>query len=130
MKHCLIVDNSAVIRKVGRRILESLGLAVTDAEDAGQALAQCRAGMPDVVIADALMRGADGLGFVRDLRRMPDGGRPKIIVAIVENDVATLARIFHLGGNAYLTKPFTVDMMRKRLEEVEILEPDEAADAA
>ncbi|TDR93408.1 response regulator [Enterovirga rhinocerotis] len=130
MKHCLIVDDSAVIRKVARRILEGFDLAVTDVEDAEQALAAYRERLPDLVIVDAVMPNGDGFDLVRDLRGMPDGGRPKIVVSIIENDVATVARVFHVGGDAYLTKPFTTDILRGKLEEVDILPPSGSADAA
>ena len=48
MKHCLVVDDSAVIRKVARRILEELRFSATEAENGREALDQCRESMPDV----------------------------------------------------------------------------------
>ncbi|HAH66294.1 MAG TPA: two-component system response regulator, partial [Rhizobiales bacterium] len=42
MKHCLVVDDSAVIRKVARRILEELRFSATEAENGREALDQCR----------------------------------------------------------------------------------------
>ena len=47
MKTCLVVDDSSVIRKVARRILEGLDFKISEAEDGQQALEQCRGGMPD-----------------------------------------------------------------------------------
>ena len=41
MKTCLVVDDSAVIRKVAKRILDNLDLDVSEAEDCAQALAAC-----------------------------------------------------------------------------------------
>jgi len=42
MKHCLVVDDSAVIRKVARRILEELRFSSSEAENGREALDQCR----------------------------------------------------------------------------------------
>ena len=50
MKNCLVVDDSKVIRKVARHILESLDLSVSEAVDGQDALTQCEAAAPDVVL--------------------------------------------------------------------------------
>src|SRR5262249_13196832 len=52
MKTCLVVDDSSVIRKVARRILEGLEFEIAEAEDGEQALEACRASMPDAVLLD------------------------------------------------------------------------------
>ena len=41
---CLVVDDSRVVRKVARRILEGHGFAVVEAADGQQALDACRPG--------------------------------------------------------------------------------------
>ena len=52
MKSCLIVDDSKVIRKVARHILETLEFDVEEAGDGQEALSRCEAKMPDVVLLD------------------------------------------------------------------------------
>ena len=52
MRTCLVVDDSRVIRKVARRILEDLGFEIAEAGDGMEALAWCRAAMPDAVLLD------------------------------------------------------------------------------
>ena len=47
MKTCLVVDDSRVIRKVARRVLEDIGFEIAEAADGMEALAWCRAAMPD-----------------------------------------------------------------------------------
>ena len=81
LKHCLVVDDSAVIRKVARRILESLSFKVSEAEDGRQALAACQGGMPDAVFLDGAMPTMDGYEFLKELRRMPGGDGPKVVSA-------------------------------------------------
>ena len=51
MKSCLIVDDSKVIRKVARHILETLEFEVEEAGDGQEALSRCEQKMPDVVRA-------------------------------------------------------------------------------
>ena len=65
---CLVVDDSSVVRKVARRILERHGFTVREAEDGQKALDACRAEMPRVVLLDRNMPVMDGIGFLRALR--------------------------------------------------------------
>lgn len=124
---CLVVDDSAVIRKVAGLILQRMGLAVTEAEEAGRALAVCEARMPDLAIVDSLMPGTDGFELVRALRALPGGDRAKIVMTIIESDIATLARLRQAGADACLMKPFTPAMMREKLEELGFLAQSPAA---
>ena len=64
MKSCLVVDDSSVIRKVARRILEDLSFTITEAEDGQQALERCQAEMPDAILLDWNMPVMDGLEFL------------------------------------------------------------------
>jgi len=92
MKTCLVADDSSVIRKVARRILEKLDFQIVEAEDGEQALEACRSAMPDAVLLDWNMPKMDGYEFLRNLRRLPDGDRPKVVFCTTENDVAHIAR--------------------------------------
>ena len=68
MRTCLIVDDSRVIRKVARRILEDLGFEIAEAADGMEALAWCRAAMPDAILLDWNMPVMNGIDFLRRLR--------------------------------------------------------------
>jgi two-component system, chemotaxis family, chemotaxis protein CheY len=50
MKTCLVVDDSSVIRKVARRILEGLDFQIVEAEDGEQALEECRKQLPEAIL--------------------------------------------------------------------------------
>ena len=66
MKSCLIVDDSKVIRKVARHILETLEFEVEEAGDGQEALSRCESKMPDVVLLDWNMLGIGALSYVRE----------------------------------------------------------------
>lgn len=121
MKHCLIVDDSAVIRKVAKRIMEGLSLRATEAEDGEQAIAACRDEMPDAVLLDWSMPVMDGYDFLRLLRRMPGGDKPKVVFCTTENDVAALARAMHAGADDYVMKPFDTGIMTAKLQDVGVI---------
>lgn len=118
MKHCLIVDDSAVIRKVARRILEGLAFRASEAEDGEQALVACRSEMPDAVLLDWNMPVMDGYEFLKALRQMPGGKTPKVVFCTTENDVAHIARAMHAGADEYVMKPFDKEIMAAKLQEV------------
>ena len=118
MKHCLVVDDSAVIRKVARRILEGLSFRITEAEDGEQALVTCRTAMPDAVLLDWNMPVMDGYDFLRALRSLPGGSHPKVVFCTTENDVSNIARALRAGADEYIMKPFDKEIMTAKLQEV------------
>ena len=122
MKSCLVVDDSSVIRKVARRILEGLDFAITEAEDGEQALEACKSGMPDAILLDWNMPKMDGYEFLRSLRRLPRGDGPKVVFCTTENDVAHIARALHAGANEYIMKPFDKEIISAKFAEVGLLQ--------
>ena len=121
MKHCLIVDDSAVIRKVAKRIMEGLALRTTEAEDGAQALVACQQEMPDAVLLDWNMPVMDGYDFLRELRRLPGGDVPKVVFCTTENDISAIARAIHAGADEYVMKPFDKAIMTSKLQEVGLI---------
>ena len=93
MRTCLVVDDSSVIRKVARRILEGLDFQIIEAEDGAKALDACKRAMPKAVLLDWNMPVMDGYEFLGNLRRMPGGDVPKVVFCTTENDVAHIARV-------------------------------------
>ncbi|MBB5763117.1 two-component system chemotaxis response regulator CheY [Methylorubrum rhodesianum] len=117
-KTALIVDDSAVIRKVARRILETLDFTVRDAEDGATALAMCAEAMPTVILLDWNMPNMDGYEVLRHLRQAPLGDRPKVLFCTTENDVGAIARALHAGADEYIMKPFDREIMIAKLDQV------------
>ena len=118
MKQILIVDDSSVIRKVARRILEGMRLQTAEAEDGQKALVACSFLMPDAILLDWNMPVMDGFEFLRELRKMPGGTKPKVVFCTTENDVAHIARAMHAGADEYIMKPFDKQIVQSKLEEI------------
>jgi len=123
MKQCLLADDSAVIRKVARRILEDLDFDVLEAEDGRTALDICGEEMPDIILLDWNMPEFDGVEFLKELRRMEGGKQPKVVFCTTENDVVTIARAMRAGANHHLMKPFDRAILTAKLAEAGILSP-------
>ena len=117
MKQILVVDDSPVIRKVARRIFEGMGFETAEAEDGRRAREACEDHMPDIVLVDWNMPELDGIGFVKELRKMPGGAEPMVVFCTTENDVAHIARAMHAGADAYVLKPFDQATIRAKFSE-------------
>ena len=121
MKTCLVVDDSSVIRKVARRILEGLDFQIMEAENGEEAIETCKRQLPDAILLDWNMPKMDGYDFLRVLRRLPGGDGPKVVFCTTENDVAHIARALHAGANEYIMKPFDKDIVEAKFEEVGLI---------
>ena len=121
MKTCLVVDDSSVIRKVARRILEGLDFEIMEAEDGEQALEVCRRQLPEAILLDWNMPKMDGYEFLRMLRKLPGGDLPKVVFCTTENDVAHIARALHAGANEYIMKPFDKEIVEAKFQEVGLI---------
>jgi two-component system chemotaxis response regulator CheY len=121
MKTCLVVDDSSVIRKVARRILEGLEFVIAEAENGEEAIESCKRQLPDAILLDWNMPKMDGYDFLRVLRRLPGGDKPKVVFCTTENDVAHIARALHAGANEYIMKPFDKDIVETKFQEVGLI---------
>jgi two-component system chemotaxis response regulator CheY len=118
MKRCLIVDDSRVVRKVARRIVEDLRFDADEAADGQQALDACRKEMPDAVLLDWNMPIMNGIDFLRALRREPGGERPVVVFCTTENDMNHIAEAMRSGANEYIMKPFDSEIIESKFSEV------------
>lgn len=118
MKTCLVVDDSRVIRKVSRRILEDLGFEVAEAADGVEALAWCNAMMPDAVLLDWRMPQMDGMEFLRRLRQTRGGQAPKVIFCSVENEIERIREALDAGADEFVMKPFDSAIIAGKLDEL------------
>jgi two-component system chemotaxis response regulator CheY len=118
MKTCLVVDDSGVVRKIARRILEDMDFHITEAEDGEKALQACQHAMPTAILLDWNMPVMDGFEFLGHLRRMPGGDEPKVVFCTTENGVEHIARALNAGANEYIMKPFDKDIMATKFQEV------------
>jgi two-component system chemotaxis response regulator CheY len=121
MYFCLIIDDSRVIRKVAREIVEGLNFRVMEAENGEAGLRACQADMPDVILLDWNMPVMDGYSFLRSLRVMPEGQSPKVVFCTTENDVSQITRALDAGANEYIMKPFDRGILAAKFQELGVL---------
>jgi signal transduction histidine kinase/ActR/RegA family two-component response regulator len=102
----LVVDDSAVNRRVACGLLAPLGVTCLEAEGGEQALALLARSPVDLVLLDMQMPKMDGAATLRALR---DSGQPWAGVAVVALTACAIEgereRCLQLGMQGYLTKP-------------------------
>ncbi len=113
---CLIVDDSRIIRKVARRIVEGLGFEVDEAADGSEALTFCAGVMPEVILLDWSMPVMDGT-FLRRLRTLPGGAGPKVLFCTIETRAERIAEALSAGADDYVMKPFDGEILTSKFAE-------------
>src|ERR1700710_2431215 len=118
---CLVVDDSRVVRKVARRILESNGFAVIEAADGQIALDTCRESMPDCVLLDWNMPVMDGITFLHALRKEFGPDKPPVLFCTTENDMKHIEAAISAGAQEYIMKPFDEEILTGKFAQVGLL---------
>jgi two-component system, chemotaxis family, chemotaxis protein CheY len=115
MKTCLVVDDSNVVRKVARRILEKLNFEISEADSGQGAIDLCQQAMPDVIVLDYHMPGMGTVEFLSTLRAMFHGKKTFVIYCTTENDTSDITRNIAAGADDYVIKPFDRESLRTKL---------------
>ena len=114
----LLVDDEDSLRKVMRDLLERDGYDVAEARDGVQALDQIDRVGPDIIVLDLNLPGLDGYGVLSHLRSRPATAAIPVIVLTAKGDEDNEVRVFELGADDFLTKPFRARALSARLEAV------------
>ena len=115
MKHCLVVEDSRVMRTVARRIFEELKFDIGEAEEGMAALRAVREKMPDVIFLDWNLPSMPGLEFIKSVRGQQNGSHPVILFATTENDPDEIAQAITAGADDYVMKPYDRASLRSKL---------------
>lgn len=123
MKTCLVVDDSKIVRKVVRRIMEGLQFNVLEAEHGQEALDQVKANKVDVIILDWNMPVMDGLECMQKMRADSSiDPQPVIIFCTTENEFSKIQTAIMAGANEYVMKPFDEEIIAGKLRQLGIIE--------
>lgn len=118
MTKCLIVDDSATVRRVIKQILVPLGIEVREAENGQEALAMTSQEMPDVVLLDWNMPVMDGLTFLRNFRVSAAAQACKVIFCTTMNDLPQIEEALDAGADEYIMKPFDENIILNKFSQV------------
>jgi two-component system, chemotaxis family, chemotaxis protein CheY len=116
MKSCLVVDDSKVIRKVARHILETMQFEVSEAADGKEAIAFCNENEPDVILLDWNMPLMSGMDFLKMYRASQRGKSAKVIFCTTENGISHIQAAIEAGADEYVMKPFDRETLESKLK--------------
>ncbi len=114
----MVVDDSPIIRKVARRILEGIGYIVSEAVDGVDALEKCTHSMPDVIMVDWDMPRMNGVEFIEALRGTEGSQNARILFCTSEVMMTEMMKAKRAGCDGYLMKPFTRSIVEQKLAEL------------
>jgi type II secretory ATPase GspE/PulE/Tfp pilus assembly ATPase PilB-like protein/CheY-like chemotaxis protein len=112
----LLVDDEDALRRVMRDLLARDGYEVVEARTGVEALDQVDRHAPDVVVLDLNLPGLDGYSVLAELRSRPATRDIPVIVLTAKGDEDNEVRVFELGADDFLSKPFRAKALTKRLE--------------
>lgn len=118
---CLVVDDSRVVRKAARRVLEGFGFTVREAADGQEALTACRDALPDFVLLDWNMPVLDGIGFLRAARAEHGDEKPLVMLCTTENTQDKILQALEAGAQEYVMKPFDAEIIGGKLLQLGLL---------
>ncbi len=124
MLNVLLIDDSAVIRKMLRRVLGDHALGVTEvfeAADGQEGLAVLARVEVQLVLCDVNMPVMDGLEFLQELRKQEDRRTIPVLMVTTESGQESVFKALQLGARGYVRKPFTPDEVKQKV--VECLKP-------
>jgi len=114
----LLVEDEDQLRRVMRDLLEREGYKVAEARDGAQALDEVDRSAPDLIMLDLNLPGIDGYGVLQRLRSRPSTSQIPVIVLTAKGDEDNEVRVFQMGADDFLTKPFRARALSARLEAV------------
>ena len=114
----LLVEDEEPLRRVMKDLLEREGYTIVEARDGVQALDEVDRQAPDVIILDLNLPGLDGYGVLQQLRSRSATRHIPVMVLTAKGDEDNEVRVFELGADDFITKPFRARALSARLEAV------------
>lgn len=115
---CLVVDDSATMRRIVANALKSLGYPTpVEAADGNEALEVCDSSI-ELIITDWNMPNMGGLDLVTNLRSRPDTAATPILMVTTRSVKEDILQAVGAGVNSYIVKPFTPQVLKEKIDEV------------
>lgn len=114
----LIVDDSAVMRKLVERALRQAGLDLTKVFEAGngaEALAVIQDNDVDLILCDINMPVMDGLEFVKQLSTMEKMRKVPVVMITTEGSESHVVQALSSGAKGYIRKPFAPEQVKEHV---------------
>lgn len=114
----MIVDDSAAIRKILKRVLDQAGVAlgvVVEAGDGVEALEKLKQQPVNLILSDINMPNMDGIQLLTELKAHSESKHIPVIMITTEGGEAKVMEAVQLGAAGYVRKPFTSQQIKEKL---------------
>ena len=115
-KVILVIDDSALDRKLISKVLERKNFEVHSAASGEEGISMIKDVKPDLILLDIMMEGMDGLETCQHLKEMPECKNVAIIFMTGKTDSDTILQAFSEGASDYITKPYRIKEAMARIE--------------
>ena len=109
----LYVEDEPNLGRIVGESLESRGFSVYRVEDGDRVMEEYREAAPDICVLDVMLPGADGFTLAREIRNI--NPEIPIIFLTAKSQTADLLEGFEAGGNDYIRKPFSIEELIVRI---------------
>lgn len=112
----LIIDDSALARRVLKNILIEAGYKVIEAEDGITGIEKYFLERPDIVFLDLTMEGMKGIEVLKKIREMDKNAC--IIIATADIQAATREEVLNEGAKGFVNKPFSTEKVIEAVDKI------------
>jgi DNA-binding response OmpR family regulator len=114
----VVIEDDDEVRGLIRHVLEGGGYAVADTGEPARAAELVRAEDPALVLCDISMPGLDGYGVLRELQSDPDTAHYPVVFLTAQREFTERVQAFRDGVVDYMVKPFTREILLRKVEKV------------
>ncbi len=116
------MDDSKAMRMILKKIMGELGFEVQEAGNGLEGMDLLgKSGALDLVLVDWNMPEMNGYEFIMAVRSRPEYRKIRLVVVSSEAQAQNMEKMFDAGADEYVTKPFTKDVLKKKLELIGLL---------
>ncbi|MDX1387299.1 MAG: response regulator [bacterium] len=112
----LIVDDDPQIRKILKRMLETDSYEVRCVEDGTKAVEQCQEFRPHLVILDIMMPGKSGIEVCQEIRQEFPKEEIQVLMLSAKDSQSDRRQALEFGADDYVTKPFHIASLARKIE--------------
>jgi DNA-binding response OmpR family regulator len=114
----LLVEDEEELVRIVQTYFRDEGFEVRIALNGLEGLKVVRDFKPDVIVSDVKMGQMDGFEFFEALKKLPEFSNTPFIFLTIMDDRSSVERATALGASGYMTKPFDVEELHAKIQEV------------
>src|SRR6185436_14077167 len=115
-RRIVVIEDNPDVGALLQTLLHSAGHVVVSTNESKGAVELVRREAPDLVLCDIAMPELDGYGVLRALQTDPETARYPVVFLTAHREFTERVEAFRFGVVDYITKPFTRDVLLRRVE--------------